>query len=120
MNISPSMAAAAGQVIVSVLLAFSLHPSAVEVGAIQACTAAGLGLAVAFMTRPFHYSAITGFALAGLSLLAAYKVPHVTPGLVASLNALFGLIAFKVTYGNVTYVGFPNLRGQRPPQERAA
>jgi len=100
----PALSAALGQLAVTLILAFGVHLDVTATAAVEACTAAGLGLVVAAFTRPFAYSAVTGFLLAGLACLAAFKIRGITPGLLSAVNAAFAAFAFKLTHQAVTPV----------------
>ena len=99
-----ALGAAFGQLAVALIVAFGFTPTVVQTGAIEAVTVAVLGLVAAALQRPYTlasvYTAVTGLLTAGLSLLLAYKAPHITPGLLSSVNAVFGVLFYVLAHQN--------------------
>ena len=102
LTIYPALAAAIVQVVESVVLAFGIHPDLAQSRAIQAVSVAALGLIVAAFTRPFSYSAVTGFLLAAGTVLVSWHVPFMTPAILEAFVALAAAFGFKAVHRAVT------------------
>jgi hypothetical protein len=99
----PAIFTAAVQTLITLGVQFGLSPSAAVTGAILAATTAALALLAAVRTRPFHLAALTGFVTAIGTLLLAFGVPHIAPGLVSSVNmVIVAAFAFAAVRPQVT------------------
>ena len=79
-------------------ISLGLHLTAGQTGAIEAASAAVLGLAVALYTRPFRTGAATAAVAAIGTVLLAFRVPGISPGLVSVASTLVtGLLMLGVT-----------------------
>lgn len=75
-----------------------LHLTAKQTGAIEGAATAVLGLAVALYTRPFRTGAATAAVAAIGTVLLAFRVPGISPGLVSAASTLItGLLMLGVT-----------------------
>lgn len=93
----PVLFTSAIQAVLALLSGTVIHLSAGQSGAILAVTTAILSLIAAASTKPFHVSTLTGFVSAVVTLLVAFGVHGVQPGIVSSLNAaLVGIVAIIV------------------------
>ena len=79
-------------------ISLGLHLTAKQTGAIEAAATAVLGLAVACYTRPFRTGAATAAVAALGTVLLAFRVPGISPGLVSVASTLItGLLMLGVT-----------------------
>lgn len=79
-------------------ISLGLTLTAGQTGAIEGASAAVLGLAVALYTRPFRTGAATAAVAAIGTVLLAFKVPGISPGLVSAASTLItGLLMLGVT-----------------------
>ena len=79
-------------------ISLGLTLTAAQTGAIEAAAIAVLGLAVALYTRPFRTGAATAALAAVGTVLLAFKVPGISPGLVSVASTLVtGLLMLGVT-----------------------
>lgn len=79
-------------------ISLGLTLTAGETGAIEAASTAVLGLIVAAYTRPFRTGAATAAVAALGTVLLAFKVPGISPGLVSVASTLVtGLLMLGVT-----------------------
>ncbi|MCL2581520.1 MAG: hypothetical protein FWE35_03600 [Streptosporangiales bacterium] len=93
----PVLFTSAIQAVLALLSGTAVHLSAGQSGAILAVTTAILSLIAAASTKPFHVSTLTGFISAIVTLLVAFGIHGVQPGIVSSLNAaLVGVVAIIV------------------------
>jgi hypothetical protein len=93
----PVLVTSAIQAIVALVSGTAVHLSAAQSGGILAITTAVLTLIAAARTRPFHVTALTGFMSAVVTLLVAFGIHDVQPGVVSTLNAaLVGVTAIIV------------------------
>lgn len=93
----PVLFTSAIQAVLALISGTAVHLSAAQSGAILAVTTAVLSLIAAASTRPFHVSTLTGFISAVVTLLVAFGIHGVQPGVVSSLNAsLVGVVAIIV------------------------
>lgn len=93
----PVLFTSAVQAVLALISGTVIHLSAAQSGAILAVTTAVLSLIAAASTRPFHVSTLTGFISAVVTLLVAFGIHGVQPGVVSSLNAaLVGVVAIIV------------------------
>jgi hypothetical protein len=83
----PALITGVVQAVLALLAGTVLALTAAETGAVLAVTTALLALVAAIATRPFQVAALTGLVTAVVTLLIAFGVPHVSPGIVATLNA---------------------------------
>lgn len=90
------------QAIVALISATVVHLSAAESGAILAVTTAVLALISAIATRPFHVSALTGLISAIVTLMVAFGVHGVQPGVVSTINAAVVGVAALIVRLHVT------------------
>jgi MFS-type transporter involved in bile tolerance (Atg22 family) len=72
---------------------FDKSLTAGQTGAIEAAVAAVGALIVAFGTRPFQVSVLTGATQAVILLLVAFHIHGVQPGLVGTVNAAIVFLA---------------------------
>ncbi len=84
-----------------------------QAGADLAVTTAVLGLHTAIATRPFQVSALTALVTAVVTLLIAFGVKNVSPGIVSTLNAAIVAVAALLVRVHVTPVAA--LRKQAKP-----
>lgn len=99
----PALSAALVQTVLAIVLSFGLfHWGPATVGVIEAAAAAAVALWVARNVRPFPVPVLTGFLNAGITLLVAFRVPHVTPALVSLVDAVVVTVAAFFVHGNVT------------------
>ena len=82
----PAVFLAAVQALIVLAAQFGLNLTAGEQGGLLAATSALLALVTAAMTHPFRLAALTGFVTAIGTVLLAFAVPHVSPGLVSAVN----------------------------------
>lgn len=93
----PVLFTSAVQAALALVSATVVHLSAAESGAILAATTAILALIAAASTKPFHVSTLTGFVSAVVTLLVAFGIHGVQPGIVSTLNAaIVGVVAVIV------------------------
>jgi hypothetical protein len=92
------------QAVLALLSGTVLTWTAAETGAALAANSAALALIGAVATRPFQVSALTGFVAAIVTLLVSFGVPHVDPGIVATLNATIVAVAALIVRLHVTPV----------------
>ena len=79
-------------------ISLGLTLTAKQTGAIEAASTAVLGLIVAGYTRPFRTGAATAAVAALGTVLLAFKVPGISPGLVSVASTLVtGLLMLGVT-----------------------
>lgn len=83
----PVLVVSAVEAVLALLGGTVLALTASETGAVLAVTTAALALVAALATTPFQVSALTGFVAAVVTLLMAFGVPHIDPGIVSTLNA---------------------------------
>lgn len=93
---------AAAQALIGVAVSLGFSPTADQTGAILALTAAALAAVPAVLARPVQVSGITGLLTAVLTLLMAFGVRGIQPGLVAALNAAIVALMATVLRGHVT------------------
>lgn len=94
----PALVMAVVQGALALGISLGLTLTAGETGAIEAAATAVLGLAVALYTRPFRTGAATALVAALGTLLLAFKVPGISPGLVSVASTLVtGLLMLGVT-----------------------
>ena len=94
----PALVMAVGQGALALGISLGLTLTAGETGAIEAAATAVLGLAVALYTRPFRTGAATAAVAAVGTVLLAFKVPGISPGLVSVASTLVtGLLMLGVT-----------------------
>ena len=115
----PAMITAAVQAILGVIMAFGVHLTADETGAILAVTTALLALITAFSARPFAVSALTGFVSAVVTLLLAFGVHGIQPNLVASVNATIVAVSALVLRGHITPVTTLKAQAKAAAQPKA-
>jgi hypothetical protein len=87
----PVLFTSALQAVLALVSGTAVHFSAVQSGAILAATTAILTLVAALSTKPFHVTALTGFMSAIVTLLVAFGIHGIQPGIVSTLNG--GLVA---------------------------
>ena len=79
-------------------ISLGLTLTAKQTGAIEGAATAVLGLAVALYTRPFRTGAATAAVAAIGTVLLAFRVPGISPGLVSAASTLItGLLMLGVT-----------------------
>jgi hypothetical protein len=72
--------------------------TAAQTGAVEGAVTAVLGFTVAAYTRPFRTGAATALVSAVGTVLLAWKVPHISSGLVSTVNVLVtGVLMLAVT-----------------------
>jgi hypothetical protein len=110
----PALITGAVQVVLALLSATVVSLTAEQTGAILAVTTAVLALIAAIATRPFQVQALTGFVTAAVTLLITFGVPHVDPGIVATVNAAIVAIAPLIVRFHVTPVATLNAAKRKP------
>ena len=98
----PVLAAAVIQAALAFGVALGLHLTVAQTGAAEAVAAAVLAVVTAAAVRPFEVSVLGGVLTALGTLLVAFRVPHVTPGLVSTAYALFSALIAGFVHGNVS------------------
>ena len=94
----PALVMAVVQGALALGISLGLTLTAKQTGAIEAASTAVLGLAVALYTRPFRTGAATAAVAALGTVLLAFKVPGISPGLVSVASTLVtGLLMLGVT-----------------------
>jgi hypothetical protein len=94
----PALVMTVAQAAVAAGVSVGLTLTAVQTGAAEGAAAAVFGFIVACYTRPFRTGAVTALVSALGTVLLAWKVPHVSAGLVSVVNVvLTGLLALAVT-----------------------
>lgn len=95
----PAVFLAALQAAITLAAQFGLTLTADETGGLLAATSALLALITAAMTHPFKLAALTGFVTTVGTVLLAFGVPHIAPGLVSAVNmvivAVFAFVAVR-------------------------
>jgi hypothetical protein len=104
LSLEPVLSAGVVQSAVALVVALGFSLTAGQSGAIEAAAAALGALIMALSVRPFQVPALTGALTAIGTLLVAYGVHGVTPGLVSSFNAALVAILAIVLRGHVTPV----------------
>lgn len=107
----PVLLAGFAQAVLALLATNGVHLSASQSGGILAATTAILTLAAAAATRPFQVSALTGLTSALVTLLVAFGVHGVQPGVVSTLNAAIVAGAAIVVRLHVS----PTINNPAPP-----
>jgi hypothetical protein len=100
----PALITGTVQAVLALLAGTVITFTASETGAILAVTTAVLALIAAAATRPFQVSALTGFVSAAVTLLIAFGVPGVQPGIVSTLNAVIVAVVMLIVRLHVTPV----------------
>jgi hypothetical protein len=104
LSLEPVLSAGVVQDAIALVIALGFTLTAGQSGAIEAA-AAGLGaLIMALSVRPFQVPVLTGALTAIGTLLVAYGVHGVSPGMVSSFNAALVAILAIVLRGHVTPV----------------
>lgn len=102
----PALLIDLAETIVIALVAFGLGLSGDQQNYIVAAVVAGLGLAKAFLTRPFAVAALTDFGRAALVLLASFGV-GLTADQIAVLVTLLGTVTTVVIRAQITPTNSP-------------
>jgi hypothetical protein len=89
------------QAVIALIIGTGVTLTAAQEGAILAVTSAVLALITAASIRPFEVSTLTGFVAAMVTLLVAFGVPHVQPGIVATVNAAITAIFALVLHAHL-------------------
>jgi hypothetical protein len=92
------------QSLLSLIVGLGLPLTAAEAGGVLAVTSALLAFLAAWAVRPFQVATLTGLVTAVVTTLVAFGVPHVSTGIVSSLNASIVAILSLVLRGHVTPV----------------
>lgn len=100
----PVMISGLVQSLLSLIVGLGLSLTAGQTGALEAGTTAVLALIAAVSVRPFPVTILTGAVTAVVTLLVAFGVPHVSTGMVSSLNASIVAVLALVLRGHVTPV----------------
>lgn len=100
----PAMIVAVVQTVIGVIVSLGFGLSADATAAILAFTTALLAFIPAVLARPVQVSALTGLVSAGVTLLLAFGVHGIQPGLVSSLNAAIVALMAIVLRGHLTPV----------------
>ena len=100
----PAVLAGLAQSVLALIVAVGFHLTARQAGSIEAAFAALVTLYVAFSVRPFPVAAVTGAMTTVGTLLIAFGVPHVSSGLVSTVNAVLASVLALVLRGHVTPV----------------
>jgi hypothetical protein len=98
----PAAIVAVVQTAVALIVTLGFRLTTAEAAGIVAFTAALLAAIPAVLARPVGISAITGLVTAGVTLLIAFGVPGIHPGVVASLNAAIVAVLSLVLRWNLT------------------
>lgn len=98
----PVLSAGVVQSAIALAISLGLHLTAVQTGSIEAAAAAVLAVVTAAAVRPFEVSVLGGILTAIGTLLIAFRVPHVTPGLISSAFALFSALIAGFVHTNVS------------------
>jgi hypothetical protein len=98
----PALITGVVQAVLALLAGTVFTFTAAETGAVLAVTTAVLALVAAIATRPFRVAALTGFVTAVVTLLIAFGVPHVQPGIVSTLNAAIVAVFMLIVRLHVT------------------
>jgi len=100
----PVLVTGALQAVLALLSATVVTWSAGETGAILAATTAALALVNAVAARKVSTAVVTGFTTAVVTLLVAFGVPGVSPGIVSVLNGAVTAVMALILRQNVTPV----------------
>lgn len=100
----PAMIMTATQTALALITSLGLTLSAGKTGTVLAFTSAVLTAVPAFLARPVKVSGLTGLVSAGVTLLLAFGVHGIQPGLVATLNAAIVAVMAIVLRGHLTPV----------------
>jgi hypothetical protein len=87
-----------------------LHLTAGQTGSVEAATATVLALIAAVSVRPFPVAALTGVTGPLVTLLVAFGVHGVSPGIVSTVNAAIVAVLALVLRGHVTPKAHPSQR----------
>lgn len=98
----PVLTAGVIQSALALAVALGLHLTVVQTGSIEAAAAAVLAVVTAAAVRPFEVSLLGGVLTALGTLLVAFRVPHVTPGLVSTAFGLFSAVIAGFVHTNVS------------------
>lgn len=90
--------------LVSFLVAFGLHLSATQTGAITVIATAVLAGGAALFTRPVAVSAFAAAAATAVSALAAFGL-HLSADQIGSATVLLSVVLAFLTHQNVSPVG---------------
>lgn len=94
----PALVMAVVQGALALGISLGLTLTAKQTGAIEGAATAVLGLAVALYTRPFRTGTATAAIAAAGTVLLAFRVPGISPGLVSVTSTLVtGLLMLGVT-----------------------
>jgi hypothetical protein len=100
----PAMIVAVAQTVIGLVVSLGFNVSADATAAVLAFTTALLAFVPAVLARPVQVSGITGLVSAGVTLLLAFGVHGIQPGLVASLNAAVVAVMAIILRGHLTPV----------------
>jgi hypothetical protein len=100
----PVLLTGAVQAVLALLSATVVSLTADETGALLAASSAVLALIAAAATRKVSTSVVTGFTTAVVTLLVAFGVPGVNPGIVSVLNGAVTAVMALILRQNVTPV----------------
>lgn len=98
----PVLTAGVVQSALALAVSLGLHLTVIQTGAIEAAAAAVIAVITAAAVRPFEVATLGGVLVAIGTLLVAFKVPHVTPGLVSTAYALFSALIAGFVHSNVS------------------
>lgn len=102
LSLEPVLSAGVVQAAIALVVALGFTLTAGQSGAIEAAAAALAALIMALSVRPFQVPALTGALTAIGTLLVAYGVHGVTPGLVSSFNAALVAVLALILRQHVT------------------
>lgn len=114
----PAMITASVQALLALLVSLGFSLTAAETGAILAVTTALLALITAVSVDKFGASTLTGLVAAVVTLLIAFGVKDINPGVVATLNGTIVAIMALVLRQQVTPVASipkPAAKAYAPP-----
>lgn len=98
----PSLAGAAVPPVIGLLVTFGVHVSAGTTGLVEAAAAAAAAAVVSFRVKPWQPAAFIGAVTAIGTVLTAFRVPHVTPGLVAVVATGLAGVLGAILHGMVS------------------
>lgn len=102
LSLEPVLSAGVAQAAIALVVALGFHLTAGQAGSVEAAAAALGALIVALTVKPFQVPALTGALTAIGTLLVAFGLHAVTPGLVSSFNAALVAILALILRQHVT------------------
>lgn len=98
----PALITGLVQAVLALVVATGAHLTTDQMGALLTATTAVLALVAAASTRPFQVASLTGALTAVGTALVAFGVHHISPGEIASVNAVVVALAALLLRGHVS------------------